>query len=67
MMTLTIAHYLVLGAVLFTIGLCFVFIAGLTVFVGPENQPITLQGCRSERKAKTLTFSNTTIAVKALR
>ncbi len=31
-----------LDQVLFTIGLCFVFIAGLTVFVGPENQPITL-------------------------
>ncbi|MBM3528027.1 MAG: branched-chain amino acid ABC transporter permease [Alphaproteobacteria bacterium] len=31
-----------LDQVLFTIGLCFVFIASLTVFVGPENQPLTL-------------------------
>jgi branched-chain amino acid transport system permease protein len=31
-----------LDQVLFTIGLCFVFIAGLTVIVGPENQPVTL-------------------------
>ncbi len=31
-----------LDQVLFTIGLCFVFIATLTVTVGPENQPMTL-------------------------
>jgi branched-chain amino acid transport system permease protein len=31
-----------LDQVLFTIGLCFVFIASLTVLVGPENQPLTL-------------------------
>jgi len=31
-----------LDQVLFTIGLVFIFIAGLTVFIGPENQPVTL-------------------------
>jgi branched-chain amino acid transport system permease protein len=31
-----------LDQVLFTIGLVFIFIAGLTVFVGPENQPVPL-------------------------
>ncbi len=31
-----------LDQVLFTIGLAFIFIASLTVFVGPENQPVTL-------------------------
>ncbi len=31
-----------LDQVLFTIGLAFVFIAALTVFIGPENQPLTL-------------------------
>jgi branched-chain amino acid transport system permease protein len=31
-----------LDQVLFTIGLVFIFIAGVTVLVGPENQPISL-------------------------
>ena len=31
-----------LDQVLFTIGLVFMFIAGLTVFVGPENQPVPI-------------------------
>ena len=31
-----------LDQVLFTIGLAFVFIAAVTVFIGPENQPLTL-------------------------
>jgi branched-chain amino acid transport system permease protein len=31
-----------LDQVLFTIGLCFVFIASITVLVGPENQPLML-------------------------
>jgi branched-chain amino acid transport system permease protein len=31
-----------LDQVLFTIGLSFIFIAGLTVFVGPENQPVQI-------------------------
>jgi len=31
-----------LDQVLFTIGLVFIFIAGVTVIVGPENQPLTL-------------------------
>src|SRR5438094_8806292 len=31
-----------LDQVLFTIGLVFIFIAGVTVVVGPENQPLTL-------------------------
>jgi branched-chain amino acid transport system permease protein len=31
-----------LDQVLFTIGLAFIFIAGLTVFVGPENQPVAI-------------------------
>jgi branched-chain amino acid transport system permease protein len=38
-----------LDQVLFTIGLCFVFIASLTVFVGPENQPVQLpEGLRGQ-------------------